>query len=755
MKQLSALLLVFFGFVCHAQIVNIPDANFKAMLLQASSSNCIASTEVPDYDPISYAIYINSCSSIDTNGDGEIQVTEAQAITWLNIQTAGITDVTGIEAFTNLYFLDCNGNQLTSLDLSGSPNLLKVLCYSNFLTSLNLSNLSNLSILLCHSNQLANINVSNSIHLRHFECSGNLLTNLDVSGLSELVTLNCDVNQLNNINITGCIGLQGLNCGYNQLTTLDVSMCENMAALYCNDNNLTSLFIKNGNAIWDTLLSGGSNGNQLLFNNNPNLEYICCDEEDLYMVQNKINLYGYTLCHVNTYCSFKPGGTYYTIVGASRFDGENNGCDASDYSYPNLKFVITNGSQTANLICDDTANYSVDVQAGTHTYTPVLENPDYFSVSPTTVTVDFPTQTSPFTQDFCVTAIGEHHDLEVTVIPLGVARPGFDATYKLIYKNKGNQLENPVLTYAFNDDVMDFLTASVVPSNQSSGLLSWNLTPLAPLQSGTIEVSFNLNSPTETPALNAGDVLNFVSAINGLNTDEMPNDNTFGFPQTVVNSLDPNDKTCLEGNAINPSLIGQYVHYMIRFENTGTYPAQNIVVKDIIDTTKFDSTTLQMVNSSHTCYTRINGNKVEFIFENINLPFDDATNDGYVVFKIKTKSNLTVGATISNSASIYFDYNFPIVTNTATSTFQLLNTSDFEFENEFVLYPIPTSNSLSVTSKNNLEITLVAIYNELGQLVQTETNPGLSFDVSGLKTGVYIVKVTSEKGTSFSQFIKN
>ncbi len=54
--------------------------------------------------------------------------------------------------------------------------------------------------------------------------------------------------------------------------------------------------------------------------------------------------------------------------------------------------------------------------------------------------------------------------------------------------------------------------------------------------------------------------------------------------QTVVNSFDPNDKTCLEGATIPPSAVGKYVHYMIRFENKGTAEAQNVVVKDMIDT---------------------------------------------------------------------------------------------------------------------------------------------------------------------------
>jgi hypothetical protein len=144
--------------------------------------------------------------------------------------------------------------------------------------------------------------------------------------------------------------------------------------------------------------------------------------------------------------------------------------------------------------------------------------------------------------------------------------------------------------------------------------------------------------------------------------------------------------------------VGKYVHYLIRFENKGTAEAQNVVVKDMIDTSKFDVSSLVVTQGSHPFVTRITEtNKVEFIFENINLPFDDATNDGYVAFKIKTKPSLVVGDSFSNTASIYFDYNFPIVTNTATtSVLQSLGTPDFEFDSYFKIYPNPVKNSLNI-----------------------------------------------------------
>ncbi|WP_396144261.1 T9SS type A sorting domain-containing protein [Flavobacterium sp.] len=342
----------------------------------------------------------------------------------------------------------------------------------------------------------------------------------------------------------------------------------------------------------------------------------------------------------------------------------------------------------------------------------------------------------------------------MVVIPLLPARPGFDADYKIKYKNKGTSSETATLVFNYDDAVLDYVAATLVLTTQNVGSLSWNIGTIAPFQSGEFVITLNVNSPMETPAVNSGDILSYAATINGLNTDETPIDNTAAINQTVVNSYDPNDKTCLEGNTINPSMIGNYVHYKIRFENTGTFPAQNVVVKDMIDISKFDISSLQMIDASHSCTTRINGNKVEFIFENINLPFDDANNDGYVVFKIKTKSTLVVGNTISNQANIYFDYNFPIITNTATSTFQSLNNDAFVFENEFVLYPNPAKNLLHIEVKNEIEMSSISIYNMLGQVVLTTTNPSNTIEVSNLKTGNYFIKVTTDKGTATSKFIK-
>ncbi|MEZ4838093.1 T9SS type A sorting domain-containing protein [Flavobacterium sp.] len=784
------LLLLLASFSVDAQIVNIPDANFKARLLQASSSNLIASTDTPD----SFG-QVNTYHTIDTNGDGEIQVSEAQTIKWLRVSGFSISNLTGLEDFVNLIALRCGNNQLTSLDITQNPNLLYLNCNYNQLTSINLTQNPNLLYLYCDNNQLPSLDVTHNPNLQILLCFVNQLISLDVTQNPNLQDLHCNFNQLTSLDVTQNPNLYSLYCYNNQLMSLDVTQNPNLTHLYCEYNELTnidvtqnpilqyfycihnelstldltqnpnlqywscsnneliSLFIKN---------SYISNINNLNFGNNPNLTYVCADDAEINAVQQRINSYGYTNCHANSYCSFTLGGAYYEIVGNTKLDFDNNGCDVNDLAYSNLKFNLTNnGNITGYFITNSTGNYAIPVQTGTHTITPVLENPSYFTISPASISVGFPSQASPFTQDFCFTPNGNHSDVEITIIPITPARPGFDADYKIVYKNKGNQLENGTVTFSiYNPEVVDFISSIPNFDLQTNApnieTFTWSYSNLLPFETRDINIVLNLNSPQETPALNGGEILEFIAIVDPLSGDEMPSDNTSTLNQEVVNSYDPNDKTCLEGSVVSTELIGQYVHYVIRFENTGTFFAQNVVVKDEIDLSKFDLNSLIVLNASHQQWTRINGNKVEFIFENIQLPFPPSEDrHGYVAFKIKLKNNLTVGDTFSNFASIYFDYNFPIITEPATTTIEALSNPDFEFSNFVKLYPNPASSTITIESQR-INLKSVEIFNSLGQLVQAIPNENnqLNIDVSNLQTGTYFVKVYSDKGVGVSKFVK-
>jgi hypothetical protein len=579
------------------------------------------------------------------------------------------------------------------------------------------------------------------VNLQYFDFTFNRVESYDFSNLINLVTLKMNYNStLNNINLSNLINLQNFQCYGGNLNSIDFSDCISLVSVATDARDFVNL--KNGSLESNLFLSSL-------------LSFLCVDDEQLFNINSNLQQYGLSLnCNVNSYCSFTPGGTFYEISGNTKIDSNNNGCDTSDINYSNLNFSITDGTNIGSLIANQTGNYYIPASAGIHTITPNLENPTYFNISPTSFVADFPTQASPFIQDFCVTANGIKHDVEVILIPTVPARPGFDAYYKLVYRNKGNQIESGSISLTFDNDKLDYVSSNPLYNSTAVNNFTWNYTNLQPFESREIALVLNVNSPMEIPAVNNGDQINFLAEITPFTNDEIQYDNIFALKQIVVGSYDPNDKTCLQGETIEPSMVGEYVHYLIRFENTGTYFAENIVVKDMIDTSKFDIATLVPLNSSHDFFTRISGNKVEFIFENINLDFDDATNDGYVLFKIKTLPTLTIGDTFSNQVNIYFDYNFPIVTNNYTTTVQLLNNQSFEFSSYFTIYPNPVKDILNIQSEQGLIVNSMEIYNQLGQIVIAVTNTSNRVDISNLASGIYFVKVNTDKGTANTKFIK-
>ena len=714
--------------------------------------------------------------------DGKILKSKVESVKSLYLNNSNISSLAGIQDFTaleelicyknqlisldlsqntNLKFLDCSANELITLDLNANINLINLFCGENKLNRLDLSKLIELEELDCSYNKLVNLNLSANAKLRNLGIQNNLISEINVSPLPQLKIFYCGQNPLKELNLTNNNKLEDLWTGYTDIQFLDLSSQKDLISFtVSNCPNLEFINIKNGvNEVLSfheqDLEDLGLEKNNL--SNCPNLKYICGDDSQLDALSQKITPYNYTNCIIGDYCSFAPGSVFYTIKGLSKIDSDNNGCDSQDRVLPNMKFTVSDGTNNTTFIGNTTGNYVVPVIAGVRRIKPVLENPDYYLVSPTFVSVDFPSQTSPLTQDFCIIPNGSHPDLDVKLLPLESARPGFDVRYKILYKNKGNVAQTGTVSLNFDDTVLDLLTAIPSQSTQAANYLVWNFIDLKPFETKEILFTLNVNSPMEIPAVNNGDLLKFSVVINTEKTDDTPIDNSFYLNQEVVGSFDPNDKTCLEGNIVTPNLIGEFVNYIIRFENTGNYPAQNIVVKDVIDLTKFDINSLVPIDASHSYVTRISEqNKVEFIFENINLPFVDTANDGYIAFKIKTLSTLVVGDSFSNEADIYFDYNFPILTNKATSTFKTLGKPDFEFSNYFTLYPNPSESVLNISSKNDIKLSSICVYDILGRLIIAvpDAKGFTTIDVANLAAGTYLVKLNSNTGSTSSQFIK-
>src|SRR5690606_24093385 len=202
------------------------------------------------------------------------------------------------------------------------------------------------------------------------------------------------------------------------------------------------------------------------------------------------------------------------------------------------KIVINDGTEQGMSYTNEDGNYIFFTQDGEYTLSADVENPTFFNVTPITETVTFTdNNNNEEIVNFCITPNGVYNDLEVVIAPINPARPGFEATYKIVYRNKGNQImsEDYGLNFFFNQQLMTFISASVEPDSQIAGGLNWSYENLMPFENREILVTIQVNPPTdpENP-VNIDDILTFTSVIMPQNGDENVSDNTYVIDQTVV-----------------------------------------------------------------------------------------------------------------------------------------------------------------------------------------------------------------------------
>ena len=203
-------------------VVNIPDANFKRALVENRT--------------------------INTNGDSEIQFFEANNYAGIiDVNSLGIEDLTGIEAFTKIRELNCDSNNLTTLDVSQNIALVRLACNINNLSFLDVSNNTELQVLSCGANQLTALDVSENLKLEELYAYENKLSTIDTRPLNFLKSLWVGDNQLSAIDVSQNNLLATLLCDKNQLSSLFLSNNIALKSLLANANRLTELFLNNGN----------------------------------------------------------------------------------------------------------------------------------------------------------------------------------------------------------------------------------------------------------------------------------------------------------------------------------------------------------------------------------------------------------------------------------------------------------------------------------------------------------------------------
>ncbi|GAB4296601.1 MAG: hypothetical protein Kow0068_21010 [Marinilabiliales bacterium] len=263
---------------------------------------------------------------------------------------------------------------------------------------------------------------------------------------------------------------------------------------------------------------------------------------------------------------------------------------------------------------------------------------------------------------------------------------------------------------------------------------------------------------TDTAAV-IGDIICVDFYINPTSGDLDTLNNHYTMCDFVSSSYDPNNKTVsphgsgLQGYISNNTPLT----YTINFMNTGTAPAQNIVIIDTLDP-GLDEQSLNIVDYSHYVQTSIYGNILEFVFPNIMLP-DSGTDYygsmGHVTYRINQMPGLVPLTVINNTGNIFFDYNPPIITNETINTIEDLSFSQlYTNENNTIkLYPNPAGNRLYIDSFDKSNITILDIN---GKVIIHKKNclKQSNFDISKFPAGVYFVKVQSVDRVETARFIK-
>lgn len=458
-----------------------------------------------------------------------------------------------------------------------------------------------------------------------------------------------------------------------------------------------------------------------------------------------------------------PNDTSYVKICGYVYIDVNKNCsyDTSDIALSNIA-VKFNTNPIKYAYTNSIGYYQVYLPKGTYQISQVINyfNPAIGQLCPAgngSITVNATTGGATYCNNNFFDTTSTCPDLAVAIYRGSRITPGFTSRKVVNYYNRGaTPINNAVLKYRFLSGLTVKSTTSATYS-VSGNVITWNLGTI-PAYSGGIKHA-ELQVPT---SLALGTTVIDSVWIEPLTGDCNPNNNLAIFNDTCVGSYDPNDKAAYPPSAIDTSV--KTIDYLVRFQNTGTAPAHNVRVEDVIDD-KFEKSSLRINSYSHKMQTHYSENgKVYFEFPEIMLPdsgTDYDASQGYVAYSINLKNNLPVGTQLKNTAEIYFDFNEPIITNTTVNTIVLKSGSSVNTlinGTNVSIYPNPTQYVATLETELDkavdISYTLFDIQGKLLESKDFDRHPAGSFkcDVSleKLPKGIYVLQLKlGSKETSF------
>jgi hypothetical protein len=226
---------------------------------------------------------------IDTDGvvNKQMLKSDAEVVKELNLENleyGAISDLSGIEGFTNLKRLVANQHNIEQIDLGNNILLEEIYLAGNYLSSIDVSKNTNTILLDLTANQLTTITgLSKLIKLENLNLSFNYIEELTMVNTS-LEILHISNNDLIFLDITAAINITNVLLTTNKLITLDISSNKKLQTLLVSDNQLQSIDLSENKSLTHlhlfsnmlTNLDVGNNQNliELKVDRNPGLSCI-------------------------------------------------------------------------------------------------------------------------------------------------------------------------------------------------------------------------------------------------------------------------------------------------------------------------------------------------------------------------------------------------------------------------------------------------------------------------------------------------
>jgi hypothetical protein len=464
---------------------------------------------------------------------------------------------------------------------------------------------------------------------------------------------------------------------------------------------------------------------------------------------------------------YADGNTNFGLMRATAFlDENNNGSrDATeiDVPYTNFEFIANNDPTTSIILNNGTGLPVVksDRDPGTqlNDINATLGRFNNFYNIATSSFDDIMTTNGVTTElEFAVIENStSNRDTAVYLASNTPPNPGFDSVASIVIDNTLNGVATGTLQFT-NDSRATIL--SVIDRNSTDLLTNGTATTIA----GSFTIPYNINNfgqqrfrvnmSTPINGVQIGDTFTHMASINPTSIDNDASNNTATLNVDVVASYDPNDVTEARGEIIpiNTFSNTDYLEYTIRFQNLGTASAQFVRVLSTLDP-QLDPATFEMITTSHNITYTKNASDLDWFFDDIQLApevNDPEASNGFIRYRIKPLPGFAVGDLIAASASIFFDYNPPVITETWLTTFDVpASLDDIKIG---AIYPIPLKGNTLFFE--NIATGKAQLYSLDGKEVWSGDISNSQLTLNAIDSGFYILKVTSEGKVASIKLLK-